>query len=100
MLYGLFSHENALNVASTLRRISQTNPGESMTQEAHRYELWQDGLMVAATDGQHGFAIREILHYAMQYAKDGAIEVRHYSGDALKRRDAELADEFGEDDAP
>ena len=47
-----------------------------MPQE-YRYELWQDGIMVAATaaDSRED-ARKEIAHYAIMYAQDGPCTVR------------------------
>lgn len=50
----------------------------------HDYELWQGGVMVAATCGKD--AHKQIMHYAWQYAEDGPVEVRAKNGsfDKLK----------------
>jgi len=41
-----------------------------------KYELWQDGVMVASVEGEPEDARREILHYAMVYAQDGPVDIR------------------------
>lgn len=41
------------------------------------YQLWQDGVMVAAVSaGNKEDALREINHYAMMYSQDGPVEIR------------------------
>jgi len=46
--------------------------------DEYRYQLWQDGIMVAEViaDDQE-VAIREIKHYAAQHEQDGPVEIRH-----------------------
>jgi hypothetical protein len=47
-----------------------------MPQE-YTYELWQDGIMVAATSAAtRKQAHDEIKHYAFMYAQDGPCQVR------------------------
>jgi hypothetical protein len=42
-----------------------------------RARLWQDGMVVAAVSGPDGQRVeREILHYAVQYEKDGPVRVK------------------------
>lgn len=44
---------------------------------AHRFEVWQDGIMVASVEhSEHHVALKEISHYAMLYERDGPIEIR------------------------
>jgi len=43
--------------------------------ETAEFEVWQDGIMVASSSGPREDAMREIRHYASQYAQDGTIEV-------------------------
>lgn len=44
---------------------------------AHRFEVWQGGIMVASVEAsEHHQAIKEISHYAMLYERDGPIEIR------------------------
>lgn len=47
----------------------------------HEFELWQDGIMVAAAGSDNeDEARREIWHYAMQYVQDGPIEIKSPTG--------------------
>lgn len=39
------------------------------------FEVWQDGLKVAAGSGPKEATIREANHYFMQYAEDGPCKV-------------------------
>lgn len=42
-----------------------------------RYELWQNGMRVAAVDAPDDeSALREIGHYAMMYSQDDPVPVR------------------------
>jgi len=42
----------------------------------HRFEVWQDGLMVAQTSSADRHqAASSALHYARVYAQDGPVEV-------------------------
>jgi hypothetical protein len=42
-----------------------------------RAELWQNGMKVADVSGSTEAAVdREIKHYAMIYAQDGAVEIK------------------------
>jgi len=43
--------------------------------ETAEFEVWQEGIMVACSSGPREDAMREIRHYASQYAQDGQIEV-------------------------
>lgn len=44
---------------------------------AHRFEVWQDGIMVASVEAtKYHEALREISHYAAQYERDGPIEIK------------------------
>lgn len=44
---------------------------------AHRFEVWQDGIMVAAVEAsEHHQALKEISHYAMLYERDGPIQIK------------------------
>jgi hypothetical protein len=44
--------------------------------ERHRFQLWQDGIMVAAVDcaNRHS-AMKEIAHYAAVYEQDGPVKI-------------------------
>jgi hypothetical protein len=43
----------------------------------HRFQLWQDGIMVAAVDcPERHLALKEISHYASLYERDGPIKIR------------------------
>lgn len=57
-------------------KVTPVPPGPALPKG--RYELWQDGLMVAAvddaTDPERGY--REIIRYAFMYALDGPVTVR------------------------
>jgi hypothetical protein len=53
-----------------------------MSTERHRFQLWQDGIMVAAVDcAERHIALKEIAHYAAVYEQDGPVEIRE-----VKRR--------------
>lgn len=56
-----------------------------MIEERHRFQLWQDGIMVAAVDctNRHT-AMNEIAHYATVYEQDGPVKIVE-----VKRRTAE-----------
>jgi hypothetical protein len=42
-----------------------------------KFELWQDGIMVAEVEGPTFEEARsEIMHHAMDYAQDGKVEIR------------------------
>lgn len=42
----------------------------------YRFELWQDGMVVAAVESyKKTFARNEIDHYALVYGQDGPIEI-------------------------
>ena len=43
--------------------------------ETSSFELWQNGMMVAGTDGPVEAAWRDMLHYAAMYQQDGPVEV-------------------------
>lgn len=47
-----------------------------MTEERHRFQLWQDGIMVAAVESasRHS-AMKEIAHYAAVYEQDGPVKI-------------------------
>ena len=53
-----------------------------MNEERHRFQLWQDGILVAAVDcaNRHS-AMKEIAHYAAVYEQDGPVKIRE-----VKRR--------------
>lgn len=52
-----------------------------------RYELWQDGVMVASAEGEEETARKEIWHYAMFYGQDGPVEIRSNGGDIRQPKD-------------
>ena len=41
-----------------------------------RFEIWQGGIMVAATEGDPDSARTGIQHYAAQYLEDGPITIK------------------------
>lgn len=41
-----------------------------------RFEIWQRGIMVAATEGDPDSARLDIQHYAAQYLDDGPITIK------------------------
>jgi hypothetical protein len=44
--------------------------------ERHRFQLWQDGIMVAAVDcASREYALKEIGHYAAVYGQDGPVNI-------------------------
>jgi len=48
-----------------------------MAEERHRFQLWQDGIMVAAVDSPNRHsAMREIAHYAAVYEQDGPVKIK------------------------
>lgn len=55
------------------------------------FELWQDGIMVASTSGPKADALREIRHYATQYAEDGPVEIRDANGTQWSSEDSKAA---------
>jgi hypothetical protein len=57
-----------------------------MCQREAEFEVWQDGMMVAAVCGPEIQAKSEIWHYAAQYALDGEVEVRGYVRDEDGKR--------------
>ena len=45
--------------------------------KTHTFSVWQDGIKVAAvTSDDRIEALREALHYLMQYSQDGKAELR------------------------
>lgn len=43
----------------------------------YRFELWQDGMVVAGVDAADlDDAMTEIMHYAKVYSQDGPVEIR------------------------
>ena len=45
--------------------------------ERHRFQLWQDGIMVAAVDCPNRYsALKEIAHYAGVYGQDGPVKIK------------------------
>lgn len=43
----------------------------------YRFEIWQDGMVVAEGSGSNRDAVRaEAMHYAMVYAQDGRAVIR------------------------
>lgn len=41
----------------------------------YEFELWQGDEMVARASGPRDDALREVMHYAAQYAQDGPVQV-------------------------
>jgi hypothetical protein len=71
----------ALALDRLLIRFGWIGPAEmwekmQMVEERHRFQLWQDGIMVAAVDcaNRHS-AMKEIAHYAVVYEQDGPVKI-------------------------
>lgn len=48
--------------------------------EDFRFELWQEGIMVAAVNSpNYHRGLREIAHYANVYAQDGPVQIKEKS---------------------
>lgn len=56
------------------QRAKDATPGRSWP--SARFELWQDGMMVACVEGPRRKALSEIRHYALMYGQDGPVEIR------------------------
>lgn len=39
------------------------------------YEVWQDGMPVASTEGPDEQALRGARHYALMYGQDGPVKI-------------------------
>ncbi|HSV24659.1 MAG TPA: hypothetical protein VLJ17_16725 [Xanthobacteraceae bacterium] len=62
-----------------------------MTEEReYELEVWQSGLMVASVHGpDFDFVHGEAMHYALQYAQDGPVEIRGIPADKFEQVKAE-----------
>lgn len=56
------------------------SPAGSKEAGLYRFQLFQDGIMVAEVEGANwNQALREIQHYALVYGQDGLVEIREHS---------------------
>jgi hypothetical protein len=60
------------------------------TREAtlRRAELWQDGMMMVAVEGNRKFVEADIAHYALIYSQDGPVEIKWITAARAKKRRA------------
>ena len=53
-----------------------------------RAELWQDGMMMVAVEGNRKFVEADIAHYALIYSQDGPVEIKWITAARAKKRRA------------